>query len=175
MIISSQPLTNIVPVQRGAIEGRYVCQWDKDDIDAASFVKIDFLALGTLSQLQEALLLIEKTNGDVIDVSRINFEDEAVYDMLCAGDTIGIFQVESAAQMQTLPRIRPRNLTDMAHEVGCVRPGVGVHDGIRKYILRRSERETVTFDHPLEQRALERTLGIVLFQDQLNQLAICLL
>lgn len=172
MIISSQPLTNIVPVQRGAIEGRYVCQWDKDDIDAASFVKIDFLALGTLSQLQEALLLIEKTNGDVIDVSRINFEDEAVYDMLCAGDTIGIFQVESAAQMQTLPRIRPRNLTDMAHEVGCVRPGVGVHDGIRKYILRRSERETVTFDHPLEQRALERTLGIVLFQDQLNQLAI---
>ena len=171
MVISSRPLTDMVPVQRGAIDGRYICQWDKDDIDAASFVKIDFLALGALSQLQEALLLIEEGSGEVVDISRIDFEDAAVYDMLCAGDTIGVFQVESAAQMQTIPRIRPRNLTDMAHEVGCVRPGVGVHDGIRKYILRRSGRAPVEFDHPLERRALERTLGIVLFQDQMNQLA----
>jgi error-prone DNA polymerase len=172
MIISSVPLTDLVPVQRGAIEGRYVCQWDKDDIDAAGMVKIDFLALGALSQLQEALQLIERRTGRSVDISRIDFEDSQVYDMLCAGDTIGVFQVESAAQIQTIPRIRPRNLTDMAFEVACVRPGVGVHDGVRQFIRRRSGAEPVTYDHPLERRALERTLGIILYQDQMNQLAI---
>jgi error-prone DNA polymerase len=92
--------------------------------------------------------------------------------MLCKGDTIGIFQVESAAQMQTITRLRPRNLLDMAHEVGAVRPGVGVNHGVQEYLARRSKRKPVTYDHPLEQRALERTLGVVLFQDQVNQLAI---
>ena len=161
-----------MPVQRGAIEGRYVCQWDKDSIDDAGFVKIDFLALGALSQLQEAIELIKQRTGERIDLSRIDFEDAAVYDMLCRGDTIGIFQVESAAQMQTITRLRPRNLLDMAHEVGAVRPGVGVNDGVQEYLARRSGRKPVTYDHPLEKRALERTLGVVLFQDQVNQLAI---
>ena len=172
MIISSRPLTDVVPVQRGAIDGRYVCQWDKDDIDAAGMVKIDFLALGTLSQLQEALQLIEERTGRSVDISRIDFEDERVYQMLWAADTIGVFQVESAAQMQTIHRLKPKNLTDMAHEVACVRPGVGVHDGVRQYIRRRTKGEKWDFDHPLEKRALDRTLGIVLFQDQMNQLAI---
>ncbi|MGD0794109.1 MAG: DNA polymerase III subunit alpha [Dehalococcoidales bacterium] len=172
MILSSTPLTDIVPVQRGAIEGRYVCQWDKDSIDDAGFVKIDFLALGALSQLQEAIELIKDRTGKRIDMSRIDFEDAAVYDMLCRGDTIGIFQVESAAQMQTITRLRPRNLLDMAHEVGAVRPGVGVNHGVQEYLARRTKRKPVTYDHPLEKRALERTLGVVLFQDQVNQLAI---
>jgi error-prone DNA polymerase len=172
MILSSTPLIDIVPVQRGAIEGRYVCQWDKDSIDDAGFVKIDFLALGALSQLQEAIELIKYRTGKRIDLSRIDFEDAAVYDMLCRGDTIGIFQVESAAQMQTITRLRPRNLLDMAHEVGAVRPGVGVNHGVQEYLARRCRRKPVTYDHPLEQRALERTLGVVLFQDQVNQLAI---
>jgi error-prone DNA polymerase len=172
MIISSTPLIDIVPVQRGAIEGRYVCQWDKDSIDDAGFVKIDFLALGALSQLQEAVELIKQRAGNRIDMSRIDFEDKDVYDMLCKGDTIGIFQVESAAQMQTITRLRPRNLLDMAHEVGAVRPGVGVNHGVHEYLLRRTKRKPITYDHPLEKRALERTLGIVLFQDQVNQLAI---
>ena len=92
--------------------------------------------------------------------------------MLCRGDTIGIFQVESAAQMQTITRLKPRNLLDMAHEVGAVRPGVGVNHGVQEYLARRSGRKPVTYDHPLEKRALERTLGVVLFQDQVNQLAI---
>ncbi|MDP6824603.1 MAG: DNA polymerase III subunit alpha, partial [Dehalococcoidales bacterium] len=127
MVLSSSPLIDIVPVQRGAIEGRYVCQWDKDSIDDVGFVKIDFLALGTLSQLQDAVGLIKDRTGERIDLSRIDFEDTAVYDMLCRGDTIGIFQVESSAQMQTITRLRPRNLQDMAHEVGTVRPGVGVN------------------------------------------------
>ena len=172
MILSSTPLIDIVPVQRGAIEGRYVCQWDKDSIDDAGFVKIDFLALGALSQMQEAIELIKGRTGERIDLSRIDFEDKAVYDMLCQGDTIGIFQVESAAQMQTITRLRPRNLLDMAHEVGAVRPGVGVNHGVQEYLARRSGRKPVTYDHPLEKRALERTLGVVLFQDQVNQLAI---
>jgi error-prone DNA polymerase len=172
MILSSTPLIDIVPVQRGAIEGRYVCQWDKDSIDDAGFVKIDFLALGALSQLQEAIELIKRRTGKRIDLSRIDFEDAAVYDMLCRGDTIGIFQVESAAQMQTITRLRPRNLLDMAHEVGAVRPGVGVNHGVQEYLARRCKRKPVTYDHPLEKRALERTLGVVLFQDQVNQLAI---
>jgi len=172
MILSSTPLIDIVPVQRGAIEGRYVCQWDKDSIDDAGFVKIDFLALGALSQLQDAIELIKARTGERIDMSRIDFEDAKVYDMLCKGDTIGIFQVESAAQMQNITRLRPRNLLDMAHEVGAVRPGVGVNHGVQEYLARRTKRRPVTYDHPLEKRALERTLGVVLFQDQVNQLAI---
>jgi error-prone DNA polymerase len=172
MIISSTPLIDIVPVQRAAIEGRYVCQWDKDSIDDAGFVKIDFLALGALSQLQEGIEIIKKRTGTRIDLSRIDFEDKAVYDMLCKGDTIGIFQVESAAQLQTITRLRPRNLLDMAHEVAAVRPGVGVNNGVSEYLQRRMKKKPVTYDHPLEKRALERTLGIVLFQDQVNQLAI---
>jgi error-prone DNA polymerase len=172
MILSSSPLTDMVPVQRGAIAGRYVCQWDKDSIDDAGFVKIDFLALGALSQLQEAIEWIKQRTGERIDMSRINFEDAAVYDMLCRGDTIGIFQVESAAQMQTITRLKPRNLLDMAHEVGAVRPGVGVNHGVHEYLARRTGQKPLTYDHPLEKRALERTLGVVLFQDQVNQLAI---
>lgn len=172
MIISSTPLVDMVPVQPSAIQGRYICQWDKDAVDAAGFVKIDFLSLGTLSQMQEALQLIEERTGEYLDLSRINFEDEAVYRMLHQGDTIGIFQVESAAQRQTIPRIKPENLTDMAYEVAAVRPGVGANDGVSVFIRRRNHPEIPWgYDHPLEKRALERTLGVILFQDQVNQLA----
>jgi error-prone DNA polymerase len=171
MIISSSPLIDMVPVQQGAIENRYICHWDKDSIDQAGFVKIDFLALGALSQMQETLLLIEEREGHYIDLSRIDFHDQAVYEMMHQADTIGIFQVESAAQMQTVPRIKPRNLTDMAYEVGAVRPGVGANDGVSQFIQRRTLSVPWDYDHPLERRALERTLGIILFQDQVNQLA----
>ena len=171
MIISSSPLIDMVPVQQAAIENRYICHWDKDSIDQAGFVKIDFLALGALSQMQETLLLIEEREGHYIDLSRIDFHDPAVYEMIHQADTIGIFQVESAAQMQTTPRIKPRNLTDMAYEVGAVRPGVGANDGVSQFIQRRALGVPWDYDHPLERRALERTLGIILFQDQVNQLA----
>jgi error-prone DNA polymerase len=171
MIISSTPLIDQVPVQQSAIDGRYLCHWDKDSIADAGFVKIDFLALGALSQMQEAVQLIEERTGQPCDLSRIDFEDEEVYDMLARADTIGIFQVESAAQIQTIPRIRPKNLVDMAHEVAAVRPGVGVNDGVSEYIRRRVA-NTMAFDHEIERRALERTRGVILFQDQINQLAI---
>jgi error-prone DNA polymerase len=171
MVISSSPLIDLIPVQPSAMEGRYVMQWDKDSVEDAGMVKIDFLALGALSQMQECLQLIERRTGKYIDLSRINMDDPAVYDMICKADTIGIFQVESAAQMQTTPRIRPRNLVDMAYEVAAVRPGVGANDGVSQFILRRNGAPW-DYDHPLEKRALERTLGVILFQDQFNQLAV---
>ena len=172
MVIGSSPLIDIVPVQPGAVEDRYICHWDKDSIDDAGFVKIDFLALGALSQMQEALQLIERRTGRYIDLSRIDFEDREVYASLHKADTIGIFQVESAAQMQAITRIKPRNLTEMAYEVAAVRPGVGANHGVSQFIQRHVHKVPWSFDHPLEERALGRTLGIILFQDQVNQLAI---
>ena len=171
MIISSTPLIDLTPVQPGAIDGRYVCQWDKDSVQDAGFVKIDFLSLGALSQMQEALEIIEERTGRYEDLSRIDFEDEAVYRSLHQADTIGIFQVESAAQMQTITRIMPTNLTEMAFEVAAVRPGVGVNDGVSRFIERYANNVPWEFDHPLEERALARTMGVILFQDQVNQLA----
>ena len=172
MVIGSSPLIDMVPVQQSAIEGRYICHWDKDSINDAGFVKIDFLALGALSQMQEALQLIERRTGKYIDLSRIDFDDKDIYDSLHKADTIGVFQVESAAQMQTITRIRPRNLIEMAYEVAAVRPGVGVNNGVSQFIDRHVRKVTWSFDHPLEERALDRTLGIILFQDQVNQLAV---
>ena len=171
MILSSSPLTDQVPVQPSAMEGRYICHWDKDSIADSGFVKIDFLALGALSQMQRSLQLIEERTGYYIDLSRIDFEDRQVYESLHRADTIGIFQVESAAQMQTITRIKPVNLTDMAYEVGAVRPGVGVNDGVSQFIKRRTQGIPWDYDHPLEERALKRTLGIILFQDQVNRVA----
>ena len=171
MVISSFPLVDMVPVQPGAIEDRYICQWDKDSIQDAGFVKIDFLALGALSQMQDALKLIEQRTGRYEDLTRIDFEDKEVYGSIHKADTIGIFQIESAAQMQTVTRIRPRNLTEMAYEVAAVRPGVGVNDGVSQFIKRHVSGVPWSYDHHLEERALERTKGIILFQDQVNQLA----
>ena len=171
MILASSPITEKVPVQPSAMDGRYICHWDKDSIEEAGFVKIDFLALGALSQMQRILQLIEERTDHYIDLSRIDFRDKQVYDSLHHADTIGIFQVESAAQMQTISRIKPVNLTDMACEVAAVRPGVGVNDGVNQFIKRRTQGISWDYDHPLEERALKRTLGIILFQDQINHVA----
>ncbi|MCY3694630.1 MAG: DNA polymerase III subunit alpha [Chloroflexi bacterium] len=169
MIISSEPLVDMVPVQPSAIPGRYICQWDKYATEDAGFVKIDFLALGTLSQMQECLQLIEDRTGRRIDLSRIDHSDPAVYADLGRGDTVGVFQVESAAQMQTIKRMRPRHLYDMALQVAAVRPGVGANDGVTEF-LRRRHGQSWDYDHPLERRALAKSLGIILFQDQVVQL-----
>lgn len=176
MIISSTPLIDQVPVHQSAIEGRYVCHWDKHSIEDAGFIKIDLLAIGALSQMQTAIRLIERRTGTSLDISRVDLEDEAVYAMLQEADTIGIFQVESAAQMQTITRIRPQNIVDMSFEVAAVRPGVGANDGVSEFINRREKQVSnpsfeVTYDHPLEEEPLKRTLGIILFQDQFNELA----
>jgi error-prone DNA polymerase len=172
MILSARPLSETVPLQRSAIDGRYICQWDKNASEDAGFVKIDFLALGALSQLSEALELIRKQTEERVDISRIDFEDHAVYTDIHNADTIGVFQIESAAQMQTVTRLRPRNLTEMAWEVGAVRPGVGVNDGVTLLIRRHMGKDpNWKFDHPLEEPALGRTYGVPLYQDQLGELA----
>ena len=172
MIISSDPLIDMVPVQPGGMEDRYICHWDRDSIVDARFVKIDLLGLGALSQMQDALQLIEERKGGVIDLSRIDFDDQQVYGSIHKADTIGIFQVESAAQMQTVVRLRPENLQEMAYQVAAVRPGVGVNDGVTLFIERYRHGAKVEYVHPTERPALERTLGIILFQDQVNELAV---
>ena len=177
MVLSSRPLSETVPLQRSAIAGRYICQWDKFSTEDAGFVKIDFLALGALSQMTEALELIRVRHEERIDLSRIDFNDPEVYASIHAADTIGTFQIESAAQMQTVIRLRPENLTEMAWEVGAVRPGVGVNDGVTLLIRRHREKKaglprSWDFDHPSEKPALERTYGVPLYQDQLSELAV---
>jgi error-prone DNA polymerase len=178
MVISSRPLVEIVPLERAAMEDRVVCQWDKDSCDDARFIKIDFLALGMLSLVEECVELVATREGTPPDLSRIDFEDPAVFDRICRGDTVGLFQIESRAQMQMIRRTRPRNLEDLAVEVAIVRPGPIVGGAVNPYVRRREEqrrareagrRYAPPLDHPLLKDALAETLGVILYQDQVLQ------
>ena len=178
MIISSRPLIELVPLERAAMEDRVVCQWDKDSCDDARFIKIDFLALGMLSLVEECVELIARRTGTPPDLSRINFEDPAIYDRICAGDTIGLFQIESRAQIQMIRRSRPRNLEDLAVEVAIVRPGPIVGGAVNPYVRRREEQRRAhaagkpyepPVDHPLLRECLAESLGVILYQDQVLQ------
>ncbi|HEV8382717.1 MAG TPA: DNA polymerase III subunit alpha [Gemmatimonadales bacterium] len=178
MIISSRPLIELVPLERAAMEDRVVCQWDKDSCDDARFIKIDFLALGMLSLVEECVELIARRTGTAPDLSRIDFEDPAIYDRICAGDTIGLFQIESRAQIQMIRRSRPRNLEDLAVEVAIVRPGPIVGGAVNPYVRRREEQRRAhaagqpyepPVDHPLLRDCLAETLGVILYQDQVLQ------
>jgi len=178
MILSSRPLVEIVPLERAAMEDRVVCQWDKDSCDDARFIKIDFLALGMLSLVEECVELIARRTGTPPDLSRIDFEDPAIYDRICAGDTIGLFQIESRAQIQMIRRSRPRNLEDLAVEVAIVRPGPIVGGAVNPYVRRREEQRRAhaagrpyepPVDHPLLRECLAETLGVILYQDQVLQ------
>lgn len=171
MIISSRPLVEIVPLEPAAMEGRVLCQWDKDSCDDAGFIKIDFLALGMLSLVEDAVDLIAEREGTPPDLSRIDYRDDAIYDRICDGDTVGLFQVESRAQIQMLRRVRPRTLEDLAVQVAIVRPGPIVGGAVNPYVRRREMlREDPSFeipyDHPLLEEALGETLGVIIFQDQ---------
>ena len=169
MLVSSTPLTDLMPVQPSAIDGRYVAHWDKDSVDDAGVLKIDLLALGALSQMQEAVRMVRDRSGVEPDLSRIDYRDEGVFEDLGRGDTVGVFQVESAAQMQTIVRMRPEDIYDLALEVAAVRPGVGANDGVAEF-LRRREGMPWVYDHPLERNALGRSKGVIMFQDQVVQL-----
>jgi error-prone DNA polymerase len=176
MIISSRPLVEIVPLEPAAWEGRVLCQWDKDSCEDAGFIKIDFLALGMLSLVEESIDLISERHGEAPDLSRIDFEDEAIYDRVCSGDTVGLFQVESRAQIQMLRRTRPRNLEDLAVQVAIVRPGPIVGGAVNPYVRRREMlRENpgyeIPYPHPLLEGPLAETLGVIIFQDQV--LTVC--
>jgi len=178
MIISSRPLVEIVPLERAAMPDRVICQWDKDSCDDARFVKIDFLALGMLSLVEECVELVAEREGEPPDLSRIDFEDTGVYDQICTGDTLGTFQIESRAQIQMVRRTRPRNLEDLAVEVALVRPGPIVGGAVNPYVRRREALRqakaknrpyTPPVDHPLLREALDETLGVIVFQDQVLQ------
>src|SRR2546423_2009072 len=178
MVISSRPLVEIVPLERAAMEDRVVCQWDKDSCDDARFIKIDFLALGMLSLVEECVELVAGREGTPPDLSRIDFTDAAVYDRICRGDTVGLFQIESRAQIQMLRRTRPRNLEDLAVEVAIVRPGPIVGGAVNPYVRRREEQRRARaagrayeppLDHPLLKEALAETVGVILYQDQVLQ------
>ena len=178
MVISSRPLVEIVPLERAAMEDRVVCQWDKDSCDDARFIKIDFLALGMLSLVEECVERIAVREGTPPDLSRIDFEDPAVYDRICRGDTVGLFQIESRAQIQMIRRTRPTNLEDLAVEVAIVRPGPIVGGAVNPYVRRREDQRRARaagrayqppLEHPLLKDALAETLGVILYQDQVLQ------
>jgi len=172
MIVSSGPITGIVPVQPAAMEGRFLCQWDKDSCDDARFVKIDFLALGMLSAVEECMDLIGRSGAPVPDLSRIDYADEAIFEMIRAGDTLGTFQIESRAQIQTTLRTAPATLADIVVQVAIVRPGPVVGGATTPYIQRRRDPDwQPTYDHPLLEPVLRDTLGVVVFQDQVLEVA----
>ncbi len=181
MIISSRPLVECVPVEKARMPGRIICQWDKDSCEDARFIKVDFLALGMLSLIEECVERIAECSGEHVDLSRIPFDDDEVYDQICRGDTVGVFQIESRAQVQMLPRTQPRSLEELAIEVAIIRPGPIVGGAVHPYVERRTaQREAArrgedyvcTYEHPLLERALKETLGVILYQDQVLQVAI---
>jgi error-prone DNA polymerase len=171
MVICDRPVVEVCPVEWGRMPGRSVLQWDKDDCAAAGLVKFDLLGLGMLTALHHMVDLVREFHGVTVDLARLD-QDPAVYDLLCRADTVGVFQVESRAQMNTLPRVQPRCFYDLAIEVALIRPGPIQGNAVHPYIRRRNGTEPITYLHPLLQPALERTLGVPLFQEQLMQIAI---
>jgi error-prone DNA polymerase len=179
MVISSRPLVELVPVQPAAMAGRQMCQWDKDSCADAGFLKIDLLGLGMLSAVEDCVEQIARLRGEPIDLSRIPLDDRAVYDDIQRADTVGDFQIESRAQMQSLLRTLPENLDDLTVQVALVRPGPIQGKAVHPYIEHRQRlREDPTFvppvDHPLLADCLRSTLGVVVFQDQVLDVAIAL-
>src|SRR5205085_2771828 len=171
MVICDRPVVEVCPVEWGRMPGRTVLQWDKDDCAAVGLVKFDLLGLGMLSALHYCVDLVREHHGVDVDLATIPQED-AVYDQLCQGDSVGLFQVESRAQMATLPRLKPRVFYDLVVEVALIRPGPIQGGSVHPYIRRRNGQEPVTYAHPRLEKSLQKTLGVPLFQEQLMQMAI---
>lgn len=171
MVICDRPVIEVCPVEWARMADRSVLQWDKDDCAAVGLVKFDLLGLGMLSALHGAVDLIREHRGREIDLATLPQEDE-VYAMLCRADTVGVFQIESRAQMATLPRLKPRRFYDLVVEVALIRPGPIQGGSVHPYIRRRNGQEPVTYLHPLLENSLGKTLGVPLFQEQLMQMAI---
>jgi len=171
MVICDRPISEVCPVEWATMPGRSVLQWDKDDCAAVNLVKFDLLGLGMLSALHRAIDYIAEFRGERVDLATIPQEDD-VYAMLCRADSVGVFQVESRAQMSTLPRLKPRRFYDLVVEVALIRPGPIQGGSVHPYIRRRNGQEPVTYLHPLLENSLGKTLGVPLFQEQLMQMAI---
>ena len=171
MVICDRPVSEVCPVEWARMEGRTVLQWDKDDCAAVGLVKFDLLGLGMLEALHRAIDVVRTHHGVQLELATIP-QDDAVYEMLCRGDSVGVFQVESRAQMATLPRLQPRTFYDLVVEVALIRPGPIQGGSVHPYIRRRNGFEPVTYLHPIFERCLKKTLGVPLFQEQLMEMAI---
>jgi error-prone DNA polymerase len=171
-VISRGKLTRLVPVENAAMADRSVIEWDKDDLESLGLLKIDVLALGMLSAIRRMLDLVSKRRGERLEMQDIPKEDEETYDMICRADTIGVFQIESRAQMSMLPRLQPRTYYDLVIEVAIVRPGPIQGGAVHPYLRRRQKLESVTYPSEKLKIALERTLGVPIFQEQVMQVAI---
>jgi len=171
-VITESRLDSIVPVENAAMEGRTVIEWDKDDLDALGILKVDVLSLGMLTCLRKGFRLIRDHYGRSFDLASVPPADKATYDMLCRADSLGVFQVESRAQMAFLPRMRPRDFYDLVIEVAIVRPGPIQGDMVHPYLRRRNGEEPVSFPSADLERVLGKTLGVPLFQEQAMQVAI---
>jgi len=171
-VLTRGPLTRIVPVENAAMEDRTICEWDKDDLDALGLLKVDVLALGMLSAIRRALEFVSVRKGHVFEVQDIPPEDTVTYDMICKADTVGVFQIESRAQMSMLPRLRPRCFYDLVVEVAIVRPGPIQGQMVHPYLNRRQGKEAVVYPSEALKEALGRTLGVPIFQEQVMQVAI---
>ena len=177
MIVATRPLIDCCPIVPAAMEGRQIVQWDKDSCSDAGFLKIDLLGLGMLSAVERSVEMISRTRGEQIDLSRIPYDDPATYECIQNADTTGVFQIESRAQMQSLFRTRPENLKDITIQVAIVRPGPIQGGAVNPYIERRQRLRVdpdyqVPYEHPSLEPALRETLGSIIFQDQVIEVAI---
>jgi len=172
MVICDRPIADVCPVEWARMANRSVLQWDKDDCAAVGLVKFDLLGLGMLSALHYAIDLVAEHEGVRVDLAQLDLGEHAVYEMLQRADTVGVFQVESRAQMATLPRLKPRKFYDLVVEVALIRPGPIQGGSVHPFIRRRNKLEPVTYEHPSMERALSKTLGVPLFQEQLMQIAV---
>ncbi len=171
MVVAAQALDEVVPLEPASMPGRVVIQWDKEDCADLGIIKIDLLGLGMLAALEQAIPMISAHEGVAIDLAHLPADDPDVYAMLERADTVGVFQIESRAQMATLPRMKPRRFYDLVVEVAIIRPGPIVGKMVHPYLDRRNRRAPVTYAHPSLEPILKRTLGVPLFQEQLLRVA----
>lgn len=174
MVLTERPIGEVVPIERARMENRTIVQWDKDACASMGLVKFDLLGLGMLGALDDMLTLVADHLGTTWTLQTIPREEPEVYDMLCRADSIGVFQVESRAQIGTLPRLKPRCFYDLAIEIALIRPGPIQGGAVHPYVRRRTGAEPVSYDHPDLEPVLERTLGIPLFQEQLMAMAVAI-
>ena len=171
-LLGHEPVHDLVPIENATMPGRTVIQWDKHDLEDLGLFKVDLLGLGALTQLDLGFGLIERHHGRRLSLDRIPPDDARTYDMICRGDTVGVFQIESRAQMSMLPRLKPRDYYDLVIEVSIVRPGPITGGMVHPYLRRRSGEEPAVYPHPCLEPVLSKTLGVPLFQEQVMKLAV---
>jgi len=171
-LLGDRPVDEIVPIEPATMEARTVIQWDKYDVDNLALFKVDLLGLGALTCIHHAFDLLREHEGQALEIATVPAEDEATYDMISRGDTVGVFQIESRAQMAMLPRLQPRTFYDLVIEVAIVRPGPIQGDMVHPYLRRRKGAEEVDYPHPKLERILKKTLGVPIFQEQVMKLAV---